>query len=461
MKEILIISLLGIAILAIDLVRLRKLALPITIAGLCGLIASAILDWGQNEVPFAQYGGMLRFDNYALAFTITFAFVAALWFLMNSDYYAAGSSKRTDIFALSIFSLCGAVVLSSYSSLVMLFLGVEILSIPLYVLAASDRKNQLSNEAGFKYFFLGSLASATLLFGIALIYGAFGSFDLAVIHEKISRMSEVSGLALIGIILMLSGFLFKVSVAPFHMWAPDVYQGAPTPVTAFMSTIVKGAAFAGLFRLVSLAISPLPDMVIAALTLMAAITLVVSNLVASTQTNTKRLLAYSSISHAGFMLGFILLAQSANAKYLMYYVLTYSIASLTAFSVVQHVSSYQNKDESFDAFRGLVKRNPLMAGAMTLALLSMAGIPPLGGFLAKYYVISDLISSHIALVIVMILTSAVGAYYYLRIIIAMFTPIENAGRMVVGGTQKMVYAVCTALMVVLFFTASLLELIRF
>ena len=461
MKEILIISLLGIVVLIVDLLKLKKAVLPVTVAGLLALVACCMMDWGKNEIPFAQYGGMLLLDNYALGFTIVFSLIAIFWYLMTSDAYANQSSKRTDIYVLSIFSICGAVIMVSYSNLVMLFLGLEILSIPLYVLAASDRKNILSNEAGFKYFFLGSVASAVLLFGIALVYGACGTFDLALIAEKITGMSSYGGLMTVGTALILVGFAFKISVAPFHLWAPDVYQGAPTVVTAFMATIVKGAAFGGMFRLFGTALLPLPEAFINAMAIMSALTLIIANVIATTQVNAKRLLAYSSVSHAGFMLGFVMMAQNAPAKYLLYYVLTYGIASLTTFSVLQHVSSIQNGDESVTAFKGLGRRNPVLAGAMTIALLSMAGIPPVAGFLGKYYVITNVMSGgYIWLVVIMILTSVVSAYYYLKLIIAMFTPIENAGRIMVGALQKALYLLFTFLMIALFFGASILELIK-
>lgn len=459
MKEILIISVLGIALLALDILKLRKLSLPLSVLGLLALVVCCVLDWGNNEIPFAEYGGMLTFDNYALGFTAVFAILGIIWLLMNSDQYPANSSRRTDIFALMIFSLCGAVVLSAYTNMVMLFLGIEILSIPVYVLAASDRKNVLSNEAGFKYFFLGALASAVLLFGIALVYGATGSFELSEISTKLNS-GNYSALISFGITMMLAGFAFKISVAPFHMWAPDVYQGSPTPVTSYMATIVKGAAFAGMFRLFGGAFSPLPDAFQTAIALIIAITLIVANLVAIVQSSSKRLLAYSSISHAGFMLGFVLMAQEAPSRYLLYYVLTYGIASLTAFSVLNHVASMQNGDDSLGAFKGLVKRNPVMTGAMTVSLLSMAGIPPMSGFLAKYYVISDLLGDgYVTLVILMVITSAIGAWYYMRLIMTMFTPIENAGRIVVGDLQRMLYLILTILLIVLFFAAGLLELI--
>jgi NADH-quinone oxidoreductase subunit N len=459
MKEIVIISLLGIAVLALDVLKMRKLVLPVIMIGLLGLIGVSIADWGLNETPFAQYGGMLTFDNTALSFTIVFAAVALLWFLLAGDSYTIGTSQRTDIYALVLFSLCGAVVLSAYTNLVMLFLGVEILSIPVYVLAASQRKNVLSNEAGFKYFFLGSLASAVLLFGISLCYGAVGSFELKAVQEHLSG-GYYSPLILTGSALMLIGFAFKISVAPFHLWAPDVYQGAPTPVTAYMSTIVKGAAFAGMFKLFGSALQPLPEAYSTAIVFMIAITLIASNITAVVQTDTKRMLAFSSISHAGFMLGFVLTASTTSPKYLIYYTLTYSIASLISFFVIQHVAAIQNEDASTDAFKGLIKRSPVMAVSMTVALLSMAGIPPLSGFLGKYYVITNVIEhEHMALVIIMVITSAIGAFYYLRVIAAIFTPIENAGRIMVSDTTRRTLAVLSVLLMVLFFAASLLELL--
>jgi NADH-quinone oxidoreductase subunit N len=326
-------------------------------------------------------------------------------------------------------------------------------------LAASQRKNVLSNEAGFKYFFLGSLASAVLLFGISLCYGAVGSFELKAIQEHLSG-GYYSPLVLAGSALMLIGFAFKISVAPFHLWAPDVYQGAPTPVTAYMSTIVKGAAFAGMFKLFGSALQPLPEAYSTAIVFMIAVTLIASNITAVVQTDTKRMLAFSSISHAGFMLGFVLTASTTSPKYLIYYTLTYSIASLISFFVIQHVAAIQNEDASTDAFKGLIKRSPVMAVSMTVALLSMAGIPPLSGFLGKYYVITNVIEhEHMALVIIMVMTSAIGAFYYLRVIGAIFTPIENAGRIMVSDSTRRTLAVMSILLVVLFFAASLLELL--
>lgn len=460
MKEILIISLLGIAVLAADILKLRKLIFPISVLGLLSVAVCCVLDWGKNEVPFAENGGMLLFDNFALSFTLVIAVISIFWFALTRDSFT-NSSGQTDIYALALFSICGAVVMVSFTNVILLFLGIEILSIPLYVLAASNRRNILSNEAGFKYFFLGSLASAILLFGLALIYGATGSFELSEIMEKAGQLGGSSTLLTIGSLLVFIGLAFKVSVAPFHLWAPDVYQGSPTIITAFMATIVKAAAFGALYKLFSGSLSGFISQFNLIIAILSALTLILANTIATRQQNAKRLLAYSSISHAGFMIGAIMICNNFSAKYLLFYILTYSIASLTAFAVFQKASAFQNGLEDVEAFKGLVRRNPVMAGAMTISLLSMAGIPPISGFMAKYYVISGVLSAgYLWLVIIMILSSVVAMYYYLKIISAMFTPIENAGRIVISSGQKLLLLLMSVLMIALFFGAAFLEVIN-
>lgn len=452
MKELVITSLLGIGILAFDILKLRKLILPLIVVGLLAVVGSAVIDWGLNENPFGK--NMIIMDNYALGFTSILCLLTLIWILTSTDYFT-NEVSRTDLYALVIFSLCGGYVMSSYNNLVMLFLGIEILSIPMYVLAASNKTDLLSNEAGFKYFFLGALASAILLFGIALVYGATGSFQLDAIKAVLST-AGAGTLMTAGIIMIFVGFAFKVSIAPFHMWTPDVYQGAPTVITGLMSTVVKGAAFAAFFRLFYLGFAPTLAFTSDIFAVLVGFSLVIANVMATVQLNTKRLLAYSSISHAAFMLAAVMTADTINERMLMYYVLVYGIASLTSFNVMYHVSKIQNGAEGFDAYKGLVKRNPVMAGAMTIALLSMAGIPPLAGFMAKYFIISSVLQEgYVWLVIIMILTSAIAVYYYLRIIVAMFTPIENAGRIVCGDLNRIGLLVMTVSLVVLFFLAGL------
>jgi len=353
--------------------------------------------------------------------------------------------------------LCGAIVLASYNNLVTLFLGVEILSIPLYVLAASDKRSVKSNESGFKYFFLGSLASAILLFGVALVYGSTGSFALS----EIAAAQIDTPLLTIGCLMMLAGFAFKISAAPFHLWAPDVYQGAPTVFTAFMSTVVKGAAFAGMYKLFAIAFVDFTSTHQTLFMAMIILTLIWANVVGMRQDSIKRLLAFSSISHAGFMLAFVMLGATADPKWLIYYILTYSIASLIAFVTVNYVESFHLGMTDQEGFKGLVKKNPVLAVSMSLALLSMAGIPPLSGFMGKYIIIGQCMSSGmIGLTIVMIITSVVAMYYYLRIIMSMFTPLENAGRVMPEKSQLWMIGICSVLLFVFFFGASIFEIIN-
>ena len=459
MKEIVLISLLGIAILGLDILKLRKWTAPFASLGLIVLIAFCILDWNTVQIPFEQYGGMLRLDTFSYGFTIVFSALTLLWIAFSTDLYAKSSTVRTDILALIIFSLTGAVVLTAYSNLVMLFLGIEMLSIPLYVLASSARNSVLSNEAGFKYFFMGSLASAVMLFGIALLYGGTGTFELTAIAEKMT-ISQHGTLVYTGTTMILAGLIFKISAFPFHMWVPDVYQGAPTAVTAFMSSVVKGAAFAALAKFISYVLPNISHGFESIFLWICAGSLLVANFVALVQQNVKRMLAYSGISHAAFMLGAVICGDAVPAKYLMYYVLVYGVASMLSLFAMHHVAKQNNGSDQIDSFTSLLQRSPVLALAMTAALFSMAGIPPLAGFLAKYYVMSALMAKgFVAITVLMVVTSAVGAYYYLKLISKMFVPAEPAGRIYMESSSKWLFAGATVVLFALFLAASLLELI--
>jgi len=245
MKELLITALLGIGVLAFDIFNLRKLVLPLILLALVALVGCIVWDWNTTETPFNQM--MLIYEKGSFAALGVFSIVLFFWFILSSSYFKLHSGK-TDLYALVVFSFCGAGLMAAFGNLAMLFLGVEILSIPVYVLAASNKTDLKSNESGFKYFIMGSVASAILLFGIAFIYGATGSFDLATIASFYQGAEPVL-LFNLGSLFIFIGFLFKISAAPFHIWTPDVYQGAPTWVTAYMSTIVKGAAVVALFKL--------------------------------------------------------------------------------------------------------------------------------------------------------------------------------------------------------------------
>ncbi len=421
MKGLFIVSGLGILAMLAEIFKVKKVLLPMVLLGILGAYVANFMEW-NNSLNIAAFGNMIAFDKVAIAFSGVILATAFFWFIMANDYFE-NDTNVTDHFALVLFALTGALMLTAFKNMTTLFLGVEIMSIPLYVLAASRKKNLASNEAGFKYLIMGSFASGFLLFGIALIYGATGSFDLMEIRAKISGTAPgmMPMFFYVGVVLLLIAMCFKVSAAPFHFWAPDVYQGSPTVITALMSTVVKTAAFAAILRLFLIGFGGVSELWTVILAGVIALSLVIANFSAAMQTNVKRMLAYSSISHAAFMLMVILANVRSNATLgaLLYYSLAYSIGSIAGFAVVYNVT--KKGDESFEAFNGLGKRNPFLAACMTIAMLSLAGIPVTAGFFAKYFVFTNMIGTHYKwLLILAVLTSAVGVYYYFKVIIAMY-----------------------------------------
>jgi NADH-quinone oxidoreductase subunit N len=413
MVILLISALLGVSLLALEIFKLRRWMMPLMVMAFLAIIGGTFALWGMNENVMMQ--GMIVMDAYALRTTAVLTILALFW-LLTQHQNIEKTGNSSDLYALLAFSFCGALLMTNFTNLVMLFLAIEILSIPVYVLAASNRSSLLSNESGFKYFILGSAASAILLFGIALLYGATGSFDLYTIHDALMS-GTIAPLSWVGLAMILTGFGFKISVAPFHFWAPDVYQGAPTPITGWMATVVKGAAIFGMYRLFKGAFDGAMPHLEGILVIIIAITLVIANGMASIQSNVKRMLAYSGVSHAAFMLATMIIP-GFDPQSIVLYVISYGISSLIVFSIMNQVG--QTAGEELNNFRSLSQENPFSAAAMTIGLLSMAGIPPLAGFFGKYYVISGLISSHPGLTIIMVLTSVVGMYYYLKVIFAMY-----------------------------------------
>ncbi len=425
MKGLLIVSGLGILAMLAEIFKFRKLLYPVV---LLGLIAAYLInftewnfDWSSGN-PFSFFTYMIRFDNQSLAFSGVILAVAFFWFIFSRDYFSNDDNHLTDHFSLVLFALTGALMLTAYQNMVTLFLGIEIMSIPLYVLAASRKNDIGSNEAGFKYLIMGSFATGFLLFGVALIYGATGTFDLMTIRAKIAAAHGIMpAFFYVGVFMMLIAMCFKVSAAPFHFWTPDVYQGSPTVITAFMSTIVKTAAFAAFMRLFLIGFRPAFEHWAGTLSIIIAASLIIANITAAVQTSVKRMLAYSSISHAAFMLMAILAnAGSMSVPAILYYTLAYSVGSITAFTILYAIGK-KSGNENFEAFNGLSKRNPLMAACMTIAMLSLAGIPVTAGFFAKYYVFTIMMAGTFKwLLVLAVLTSAIGVYYYFKIIIAMY-----------------------------------------
>lgn len=416
MNALYVISGLGIVALVAEIMSLKKWLTAVMISGLVVATGLVVLDWG-TEATF--FNGMVVVDKFSLAFTALISIASILWFWMFGDYFK--DTHQTDKSALVLFAVTGAVIMASFNNMAMLFLGIEILSISLYTLAGSRKGSLFSNEASFKYFLMGSFATGFLLLGIAFVYGATGSFQIDVISDFILIHKETLPVFFFaGVILMFIGLAFKISAVPFHFWAPDVYGGSPTPITAFMSTVVKIAAIAAFFRIFSFAFGEIESSWLIIIEVVCFLTLVIANVTAVYQNDVKRMLAYSSVGHVGYILLGFLADPVTSSSLILYYLSAYAVSSLGAFAILTIIEREQN-NLSVENFNGLFKRNPFMAVAMTLALLSLAGIPPLPGFFGKYMVFAlALENGFIGLVCVAVVTSLIGAYYYFRIIIAMF-----------------------------------------
>lgn len=414
---------LGLACLAVELLNLRKLLLPMILIGLAGIFYINFADWADAApvvIGGLDMSHMMRIDQFTVAFSGLAIFTAALLFMMAHNFYKNDPEHLSDYLAIILFILTGALVMFSFWNLIMLFLGIEIVSISLYILAGSRKFDIRSNEAGFKYFLMGSFASAILLFGIALLYGASGSFEL----DKIAAYATEEGsrpMFQVGILMTITALLFKVAAVPFHFWSPDVYEGSPSLVTTLMATLVKVSFFAAFYRLMANGLQGMEGYTSDILVIIAAITMIAGNLIAISQQNVKRLLAYSGISHAGYMLMAIISLQTNSSSALFYYGLAYILATIGAFAVAIPVFAARN-NENIDAFNGLGKKNPLMAFMLTMSMLSLAGIPPLAGFLGKYYIFSEAIrNGFFVLTIIAVVASIIGVYYYFKVILAMYT----------------------------------------
>ncbi len=412
MNALYIICGLGFAALLTEIFSWRKALHFIILAGLSAAFVAAAIDWNLVK---AYYSNMVLFDQGALSFTLLLIFLTACWFWINRDYFE-GQAHQTDRSALILFSLCGGIMMSAYHNMAMLFLGIEVLSISLYVLAGSRKESLLSNESAFKYFILGSFATGFLLMGTALVYGATGSFDIGVLAEKLGT-GNVPGFIYPGILLILVGMLFKISAVPFHFWAPDVYDGAPVPVTAYMATVVKVAAVAAFWRMFSIGFGAGRAVWIYPVEVITVLTLIIPSFIAVYQTSLKRMMAWSSVGQIGYLL-LAFIAQPSGTALPVYYLLAYGMASLIAFAVVLEV---EKVDGPGAGVGGLFQRHAGLGILLAFSLLSLAGIPPLAGFMAKYQVlVSAIKSDYIGLTLVAILSSLIGVFYYLRVIVLVF-----------------------------------------
>lgn len=415
MNTLIAISGLGVFCLIAEIFNLRKLLVPVAVLGLLAILGLTISEF---NTPASFYNNMIIVNKFSVAFSSLFIILTIFLVALSGDFYKEHPTKISDFIAIKIFLLSGAVAMVSFGNLAMFFLGIEVLSISLYILAASRRLDIKSNEAGMKYFLMGSFASGIILFGICLVYGATGYFDMGEIYD----LSQGIGLPVwfpIGITLIVIGMLFKIAAAPFHFWAPDVYEGSPSMTTATMSTLAKVVAVATLYKLLSglTSLSPKVELLIVIISILS---MSVGNIMALRQKNVKRMLAFSGVSHAGFMV-MALLSMSTAASTLLYYTAAYALAGIASFAVIIYVTK-NNDNEDISNFDGLGKSNPLLAAILTASLLSMAGIPVFSGFFAKFMLFEQTIKAgYLVVVIAAVINSIISVGYYFKLILAMYT----------------------------------------
>jgi NADH-quinone oxidoreductase subunit N len=417
MNAILLSAIWGIIMMFSGIVTSNKTVIRnIAVIGLAVLLMGNYADMMGYHLAEIEVHRMLFFDTFGLlGNSIAFASTLLLVLLSGRDMEKVGHNLA-EYFALIFFVLCGVSLVTTFNSLLMLFLGIEIISIPLYILTGSDKKNLKSNEAALKYFLMGSFSTGLMLLGIAFLYGAspLGSFT---VDELWTPRPAFSPLLLSGILLLLISMSFKVSAAPFHFWTPDVYDGAPTVFTSFMATIVKVSIFVGFIRLFDEGFGQGAAQWQIFVAIITAATLFIGNITAVFQQSVKRMLAYSSIAQAGFMLLGLLSLTGIAKQGIILYAAAYSLATIGIFAILMRM-----KDYTFEGFNGLAKRQPVLAATCTIFLLSLAGIPLTGGFFAKYYMLMSVVSTgkYIWLVIFAVLCAAVSVYYYFRVIQAMY-----------------------------------------
>jgi NADH-quinone oxidoreductase subunit N len=433
---------------------------------LLGLVASAAVAvpfWGQN--PVLSFAGMARIDDTAIVIDWILALITAITILFSIDYLKRQAIETGEYYSLLLFTTAGMMMMAHGSNLIVLFLSLEWVSIGLYVLAGFAYPRIRSEEAAMKYLLYGAFAAGFLVYGIALVYGVTGTADLTTVANTLedNAAARTSPILLIGVGLLIIGFGYKISMVPFHMWTPDVYEGSPTPVSAYMSTATKAAGFAALLRVVQLALPGLVETWQMPLAVLAALTMVIGNVAAVAQNNIKRMLAYSAVAHAGFILcALVAIQQPGAVQSFLYYILAYSLTNLGAFAVV--IALEQAGEERFDIgdLAGLGWRQPLLGVAMAIFMLSLAGVPPLAGFFAKWLVFQVTYQAGFWwLALIGLLSSVISAFYYLRIIVNMYMR-ERTEPVRSFTTSPMLFGVAVAALLVIvqgFLTSPVLDLV--
>ena len=407
--------------LAVEAFRGQDERLPLGILGLIGLAgagAASVMLWGHNRVSL----GVVRADNFALFINGILIVVGVLTILFSGDVIEREELPAGEYYALVLFSISGMMLMASATDLLVVFVALEILSLGVYVLTAIRRSSLAGAEGGFKYFLLGAFSSAFFLYGVALTYVLSGSTRLDQIAQVIAGHSTApTPFVLIAVGLVMVGFAFKVSAVPFHMWTPDAYQGAPTIVTGFMSTAVKAAAFAAFVRVFLTAFAPLSTQWVPLLGASAIATMIVGTVVGVAQTSVKRMLAYSSIAHAGYLLVGLIAGSDMGQASVLFYLLSYAITNLGAFGIVALLASRSNPHDEVRDFTGLWYERPGLAALMTVFLLSLGGFPPTAGFIGKWYIFAAAVQEgYFWLAIIGVLSSVVSVFFYLRIVVMMY-----------------------------------------
>jgi NADH-quinone oxidoreductase subunit N len=390
---------------------------------LIGVILAFIFAFSQSGFVKTGFGGMFAADGYALFFKIVFLSIAFLTLLISIGYARRERIEGGEYYALILFATVGMMLMAAGTHLITIFLGLETMSISIYVLAGLLREDRRSVESALKYFLLGAFATGFLLYGIALIYGATGTLQLKEIASYIASKNNLlrSPMLLMSLVFLTIGFGFKIASVPFHMWTPDVYEGAPTSVTAFMATGVKAAGFSALVRVFFTALPSFRPDWTSIMWVIALATMTVGNIAAISQTNIKRMLAYSSIAHAGYLLVAFVAGNDLGTSGILFYLFAYAFMNLGAFTVVILLGKKGEENTLITDYAGIGFKYPLLAASMTIFLLSMAGIPPLGGFMAKFYVFSAAVKSQFYwLAVLGVLNSAISVYYYLRVTVLMY-----------------------------------------
>ena len=408
--------------------RNRDEKMPVGALGLVGLVGAAVtsaLLWDRNAEGF----GVIAADNFGLFVTLTLVVVGVLTILFSSQVVVRDDMPAGEYYALVLFSIVGMIMMATAIDLLVIFIALEILSLAVYVLTGLRRDNANGTEAAFKYFLLGAFSSAFFLYGIAFTYGVTGSTRLSAVGAYLSAQS-MSGnpMILIAMGLLLVGFAFKISAVPFHMWTPDAYEGAPAIVTGFMSTGVKVAAFAAFTRVFLSAFEPFSVEWAPVVAVIAAATMILGTVVGVAQANLKRMLAYSSIAHGGYLLVGLVAANQVGKAAILFYLLAYSVTNLAAFGVIAMLGVRERGNDELRDYSGLWHTRPGLAALMTVCLLSLGGLPPTVGFIGKWYIFTAAVSAGYAwLAIVGVLTSVISVFFYLRVVVMMYMSDRDAG----------------------------------